>query len=63
MVADGIQVLGTDKAVEALDESVVQNEHDGRKIPSPLGVPEQHLSNITSVLDFRVSKTELPIKL
>ena len=43
-----------------LNESVVQDEHNGSEIPSYFRVEEQHLSDITDVTSLWVSKTELP---
>ncbi len=47
--------------METLDEGVVEQEHDGREIPSPLGAPEEHLPNVTDISNFRMSQTEFPI--
>ena len=44
-----------------LNESVVEKEHDGSKVPGPFLAPEQHLTDITYILDFWVSHTELPV--
>ena len=46
--------------MEALNESVVQNEHDRCGIPSNLGVPEEHLANVADITNLGVSKAELP---
>jgi hypothetical protein len=46
--------------MKALDESVIQDEHDSRGIPSPFLVPEQHLPDVTGVLDLGMAKAELP---
>lgn len=38
--------------MEALDKCVVEQEHDRGEPPRPLLAPEQHLPNITDILDF-----------
>lgn len=46
--------------MQALDESIVQQEHDGCEIPGNFRVPEEHLPNVADVLSFRMAQTELP---
>ncbi|KFY73656.1 hypothetical protein V499_06278 [Pseudogymnoascus sp. VKM F-103] len=60
VVRHGVEVLGGHQDVEALNEGVVQNEHDGRGIPDPGFTPEQHLPDVTYVPDLGVTETELP---
>lgn len=60
MIGNGVEIFGSYKAMKPLDKGVVQYEHDGGEIPSPLLIPEEHLANVTGVLDLRVAKTELP---
>jgi len=43
-----------------LDEGVVENEHHSGKVPCPLLVPEQHLSDVADIFDFRVAETKFP---
>ena len=62
MATHGVQVSGNDQDVKSLNKSVVEQEHDSREIPSDLGVPEEHLSDITNVSDFGVTKTEFPVR-
>ena len=61
MVGDGVEPFGADEAVEALDEGVVQHEHDGGEVPGPAPVPEDELTDITNVTDLWVSHGEFPI--
>lgn len=56
----GVQIFGTDKTVEPLDESIVQDKHDAGEPPSPPLVPQKDLADITNVLDFRVAQAEFP---
>lgn len=44
-----------------MNKGVVEQKHDGGEIPGNLGVPKQHLANITHISDFRVTQTELPV--
>ena len=60
VVRHGVEVLGGDQDVEALDEGVVQDEHEGRGVPDPGFTPEQHLADVTHVPDLGVTETELP---
>ena len=60
MVGDSVQVLGTDQAVEALNESVVEHKHEGSEPPRDAAVEEEHLSNVADITDLRVTETELP---
>lgn len=46
--------------MEALDERVVEQEHDGCEPPSPAFVPEEDLSDVADILDFGVAHAELP---
>lgn len=43
-----------------LDESVVQQEHDGGQIPCDFRVPEEGLANVTHVADIWVTQAKLP---
>ena len=60
VVGDGVQVLGANQAVEALDEGVVEQKHETGKVPCPTLVPEEHLANVANVLDLGVTKAEFP---
>lgn len=42
------------------DEGVVEQEHDSGRPPGPSLAPEEHLANVTHILDLRVAKTEFP---
>ena len=44
-----------------LNEGIIQQKHDRRKIPSPFLAPEKPLSNITDILYVWISKTEFPV--
>lgn len=46
--------------METLNEGVVQEEHDTGEPPRPALVPEEHLTDVTDVLDFGVAETEFP---
>ena len=46
--------------METLNEGVVEQEHDGREVPSPLGAPEEHLANVTNISSLGMSQTEFP---
>jgi hypothetical protein len=39
---------------------IVKYEHGRGEPPSPFLIPEEHLTNITNISNFRVAKTELP---
>jgi hypothetical protein len=39
---------------------IVEKEHDGCGVPSPLLAPEEHLADVTNIPDFRMTQTELP---
>lgn len=41
MVTNGVQILGSNKAVESLNESIVENEHDCGRPPCPFLAPEE----------------------
>src|ERR1700742_2915223 len=60
MVRYRVEIFSTVKAVETLDEGVVEDKHDGGEIPGPSLIPEEHLSDITYISDFWMTKTELP---
>jgi len=60
VVGDGVQVLGADQAVEALNECVVEHKHKGSEPPSDAAVEEEHLSNIANITDLGVTEAELP---
>jgi len=49
--------------VEALNEGVVQDEHDTSDPPRWPPVPEEHLANIAYIFDLGVAETELPVQL
>jgi hypothetical protein len=49
--------------MQSLDESVVQEEHEGGSPPCPSLTPEEHLANVADILDFRVAQTEFPVTL
>jgi hypothetical protein len=63
VTSHGIEILGTGQAMQSLDKRVVQNEHEGSSPPCPSLTPEEHLTNIADVLDFRVAQAELPVTL
>ena len=46
--------------MQALNECIVEDEHDSSHIPSWSPIPEQHLSNVANISHFWVTKTELP---
>ena len=54
------QVLGSDEAMETLDEGIVQNKHDGSEPPGPVGAPEEDLADVTDIFDFGMAQAELP---
>lgn len=60
VTSHGVEIFGTGQAMQALDESVVQDEHEGSGPPCPSLTPEQHLSNVADILYFRVTQAELP---
>lgn len=60
MVGNGVEIFCADEAVEALDEGVVQDEHDGREVPGPFRVPEQHLADVADVFELWMAKSEFP---
>lgn len=60
VIGNGVEVFGSDKAVETLDEGVVENEHDGCEIPGPFGIPEQYLPNIADVLELWMAESKFP---
>jgi len=45
-----------------LNEGVVQQEHDGGKVPGRSVAAKEHLTNVTDILDFGVAHAELPAK-
>lgn len=45
---------------EYLNEGVVQQEHDGSRIPSNLGIPEEVLADVTDITDFRMAQAKSP---
>lgn len=46
--------------VSYLNESVVEHKHNSCEPPRPLLVPEEQLSNVAYVSNFRVAEAELP---
>jgi hypothetical protein len=46
--------------MKTLNESVVQEEHDSGEPPRPLGIPEEHLANITNILCLGMAQAEFP---
>jgi hypothetical protein len=46
--------------VEALDEGVVQHEHDTGEPPGPFLVPEENLTDIANVFNFGMANAEFP---
>ena len=52
--------MGYSQHVQTLNEGVIQKKHDSGQVPRCLGIPEQHLANVTNIPGFRVSKAELP---
>jgi len=60
VASDCVPPLCADEAVQAHDERVVQDEHDGGKVESPFLVPENHLTQITDITNLRVAHAELP---
>jgi hypothetical protein len=43
-----------------LNECVIQNKHDGCKIPRNWRVEKEHLSNVTDVSSFWMAQTKFP---
>ena len=60
VVRHRVQVLGAYEAVEALDEGVVEHEHDTCEPPGPALVPKEDLANVAHVLYFWVANAEFP---
>jgi hypothetical protein len=48
--------------MEALNEGVVQQEHDRCEPPRPLLAPEDDLANVANVFDFWMAHTKLPAR-
>jgi hypothetical protein len=46
--------------METLNESVVQEEHDGSQVPCCFGIPEEHLTNVANIAGFWMPEAELP---
>ena len=48
------------RCLKYLNECVVEQEHDGSKVPDPAIIPEEHLAKVADIPHFRVTETELP---
>ena len=44
-----------------LNESVVEQKHDGRGIPHPSPAVEEHLAKIADITNFGMAQAELPV--
>jgi hypothetical protein len=53
--------MGYSQHVQTLNEGVIQQKHNSGQVPRCLGIPKQHLANITNIPGFWVSQAELPL--
>ena len=59
-IGAGAAYFSPGENVQGLNESIVQDEHNGRRPPCHSAIPEEHLAKVTDIADFGVAKTELP---
>lgn len=60
MFGHGVEVAGNGQDMKTLDESVVQNKHNGSEPPSNVRIEEEHFANISDIADLGMSETKLP---
>lgn len=47
--------------MKAHDEGVVEDKHECCEPPGGFGIPEEHLTDVTDVLNLRVTQAKLPV--
>ena len=57
---EAYQIFSEHQHVQALDERIVEQKHDGREVPSPLPSPEEHLAEVTDVPNLGMAQAKLP---
>ena len=60
MAGHGVEVFCANQAVQSLNKSIVQKEHDGGEPECPAVVVKDHLAKIANITNFRMAHAELP---